>query len=616
MSRVPFVLFSASLLILLGQDNQEPPPPTHAALPLPVTKTYDVGGSNRLEFTFSWKDTGTYGPIDEMYCSHRCRGRVHFLHSSCDASCDDNCTALHQRDEDAIFRADGTSNDDGRYTSLTAVAQAGARFGATTPITDLNYTVFGDLQGVFFDPKTNGSKYKINVKYAHFCAQTCATTTRKILGRIYEVNMAWKFYRETDVDGKMLRTNGPQGTTLFTKILIPEDKFTDVTNENCLCSIVQEDKQTGFVPGTPTTTGTTGGGIPTTGTTGTSGGTGSTGGVTGGSSGGNVDTGGIRLGQNPGGTLINGKNQETIGLDVHCDDMNSGELVCTNPFQQPFWINLQPGTTLDTDEDGIQDVVVIVLVRLQVPVEMQGPDGGTSLAKARLRLACLDMNKKEPTPATKFRIIPSRDPIVARLAKVANNSLVQGPDDQARIWIYTDAASYEQVEKRLIPAPGPGAYIKLLHEAKRAGAPLDASRYDGCFSPALLSAVDAPAKDMAWFASTLAQRDPSAAAQGAKAATAAWAQALTGDVKKETFATAAALVSALCSSGLEEAQKAGLSLLKAAPESARAGLATNNLAAAWRLAWSADAGVSADAKAMLETYNPLGKALYLNNMRR
>src|SRR5687767_12348198 len=106
---------------LVGMQGTQDRAPTHAPLPGPVNKTYALDGSNRLDFTIRLVDTGTEAalPFDGFECANNCRGRVHYLHSTCDTSCDAACLRLHQGAVDPEVPARGVP-----YNSMSALAAA------------------------------------------------------------------------------------------------------------------------------------------------------------------------------------------------------------------------------------------------------------------------------------------------------------------------------------------------------------------------------------------------------------------------------------------------------------------------------------------------------------
>ena len=261
MTRASLLACAVPPLLIFGSGVSQDPP-THGAMPLPITKTYDVGGVNRLEFSVTWTDTGGEEDLDagEIVCRNYCNGQKHFAHSTCDTSCDSTCRGLHQRTLDPEWRFIDREPGFREHNSMIDIANAGARFGADVPEASVTYTVATDIQSAFIDPTTKTSKYRLQANFRHFNDKPCAGTIRNMKGRVYDVSVQWKLYRDVDVDGKMIRTNGPSGTTPFGQVLIPENKFTDFHRESCRCNIITEDKEHGLVPGG---SGSTGGGTPT-----------------------------------------------------------------------------------------------------------------------------------------------------------------------------------------------------------------------------------------------------------------------------------------------------------------------------------------------------------------
>ncbi|MFM9873678.1 MAG: hypothetical protein ACKVQS_09475 [Fimbriimonadaceae bacterium] len=86
-----------------------------------------------------------------------------------------------------------------------------------------------------------------------------------------------------------------------------------------------------------------------------------------------------------------------------------------------------------------------------------------------VRAACTEMSKEEPSPKTKFAIVGANDGNLNRIAEYTANSRFRGPWDQARVWIYTDGATFAEIEKKLNPMISKGTYLFELDRVLKGG---------------------------------------------------------------------------------------------------------------------------------------------------
>ena len=84
---------------------------------------------------------------------------------------------------------------------------------------------------------------------------------------------------------------------------------------------------------------------------------------------------------------------------------------------------------------------------------------GYQAGKVSVRTHCLNINLKEPAEHVKYFPFRPSDPVLPKLAALSAASMLKGPWDQARAWIYTDRAAFAEINKRLIPGVSGGHYI-------------------------------------------------------------------------------------------------------------------------------------------------------------
>lgn len=96
-------------------------------------------------------------------------------------------------------------------------------------------------------------------------------------------------------------------------------------------------------------------------------------------------------------------------------------------------------------------------------------EGGYEAGKVSVRTHCLNINLKEPAEHVRYFPFRPSDPVLPRLAALSAASMLKGPWDQARTWIYTDRAAFSEINKRLIPGVSGGHYINGVFDVVGVG---------------------------------------------------------------------------------------------------------------------------------------------------
>ncbi len=142
-----------------------------------------------------------------------------------------------------------------------------------------------------------------------------------------------------------------------------------------------------------------------------------------------------------------------FGIEFRSDGMTSYQVSCRKGDEMPVGIIIVPGFALDSSDPKVQDLMICGGVKL-------APRSGTITGKGRA--ACLEMKKSEPTMATSFKPVAAPSPELVPLALYHANTRISGPWDQARTWMVTDGASYDQIARLLRPMITPGRFVKEL----------------------------------------------------------------------------------------------------------------------------------------------------------
>lgn len=127
-----------------------------------------------------------------------------------------------------------------------------------------------------------------------------------------------------------------------------------------------------------------------------------------------------------------------------------------------------PAGTLLVPDDSSTQVMMVMEDYTSSPIF-----AGDGFLLNRVRTTCMQMEKDEPTSATKFAIAAPSDGNLRRLANFTAQSSFRGPWDQVRMWIYSDLATYDQIEKKLSPMVSKGTYLAELDRVLDGGMTLD-----------------------------------------------------------------------------------------------------------------------------------------------
>ncbi|MBL8067758.1 MAG: Plug domain-containing protein [Armatimonadetes bacterium] len=134
-----------------------------------------------------------------------------------------------------------------------------------------------------------------------------------------------------------------------------------------------------------------------------------------------------------------------------------------------------------------------------------------------MRVLCMNMEKKEPAAGVKYYPYRPKDPVISSLANLMDQANFRGPWDQARLWIYTDKATYEQVNERLVNGVGQSAYLMALADVAFAGGLDDKMLKDPKYvKPEFMIGSGAPSYARTWLMETLDAFHPKKAGEWLK----------------------------------------------------------------------------------------------------
>jgi hypothetical protein len=559
-------------------------------------RVVSLDGNHEVVVDLRFVDSGVEGRGDRMFCNRPCRGNVHLLHNLCDFSCDGPCPAGGTHSVEVKPHRLESFSDEVELDAWTAGLRTfGSGIDPVVGACDILNNACQDFHQAV-------AATAITVNRQCWVDKPCSYHAKDVVLRYFTLVADWRLRRTNIIDGKPVHTFGPRGTLSLYEVGIPQRRTTDsgTITPNCGCqgtAITPAENGIGFIGGG---TSQTGGGAAGTG---------------GGTTPRRPQTGEFNdeprvpeqappvqvTPKDPNAVRENPNGQ--IGFLPQCQNMNVAYMAGTNPFKTDLTVRMRPGTVFDTDEDGIQDVILVMAymwVLRGVDEPQRGPNVLEQAAQKPLQIMCLDMSKREPNPNVKYRLLPNPDPMLVRIASMVNPITV-GVQDQARIWVYTDGATYAQIAEKLIPPPDRGQYVKAVHDLKAAGADLRQDKFNGCFDPANLNAPTDRRTAVKWYVEELLRRNPQGFFQWAESR-ADFSEALAADKKGESYAHIGRIARVLYLTFDPRAQQAALLMLKnRVPASARERLAKENLKPVFSLASSPDkavAGLAGEVAAM------------------
>jgi hypothetical protein len=134
------------------------------------------------------------------------------------------------------------------------------------------------------------------------------------------------------------------------------------------------------------------------------------------------------------------------------------------------------------------------------------PEGTGTLTFETL---CTDIGKRQPRPGDHFKPAEEQDQALRRFSIIANWENVHGPWDQARVWIYRNHATLDQINHRVVLGTPPGRYVQCLYECEReAMIDLSGDEYKKLFEPAHALDPFGNRKSTLWFIQKLDALNP------------------------------------------------------------------------------------------------------------
>jgi hypothetical protein len=580
-------------------------PPSHEPIPAPKAFTWDLDGHHIVEFTW---ELGPEEPMEGYYpdtCNNECRGKKHFLHEQCDTSCDRTCSELHRATIKPYLYLDHSEflDQPDRFDKVFGRELSKVGVGKKYPWDQVAWGMIEQIR----KPVENDPKLAVDVKWNHWVKGPCEHALRCHVAYSTKVTLIWEVFRyDTAPDGRQVKVSGGKHRTPLGSFSIPQDGVAEEYHTiYCQCSIVNEDTthtqeppEEKAVPPAPQTPGE------------------------------EKRTGAVIQENSSGTAVCDSQTLEKFKFNVVCQDMNECTVSCTNPTTEQQTFIVCPGTFFLSSDPAYQNMVCTSAIRLVVPPGMSvcqpvefrraGPFALDELPEVsgKGRLLCMNVELREPRPEVAYRIAGSAGRSICALAKYTYGSSIKGTQDQVRMWIATDGATFDKCISVLFPKPREGLYADCLYQAHHI-ARLNSQdpKFANCFDPKLVVGAAKP-QTTAWLVPELVRRSPDKLAAWVTSNSAAFAPLFSEANTRLGIPHAGRLAAELCRSVDPRVRKAGIDfLLKAVPEASRAAVAdAGGLNGAGQLLLTGSAEEAKLALDVFEAYRQPASAFYLRNL--
>lgn len=408
------------------------------------------------------------------WCDDECKGNKHKEHSECDDSCDIACSTKHQ----VKLQGYVVTLRDNMDAMTQASAQKARGIGMPGGPSNWSSATSKALKGL--EAAAKADKLEFVAGHANY---HCSMTDRIYGYTVEDVQVRGEFWKVGYYMAGGVRTpinqmvDSHEGTVM-TVHKTTRNVIEHTVLEKCLCfeptkPLPPPEKKTGRVP----------------------------------------TYSGLGWRQPDGSVVIPDPKKVKVGC--YGKNLTQAEIRIENTSGQAYEVSIQPGTKLIPNEGSTQimtclgnqtaTVAAAGVTTLWVSLQPQPSFLNLSLP---INVACTEMAKKEPSEKTVFKIVAPDDPVLSRIASIEDRGFMQASIAQGRIWIYTDSATREQINKKLLPGLTDGMYLNSLYGLFKAGVDLNQPKYKSVLDPTLLAAPTASKDATYWYADFLRSADP------------------------------------------------------------------------------------------------------------
>lgn len=226
------------------------------------------------------------------------------------------------------------------------------------------------------------------------------------------------------------------------------------------------------------------------------------------------------------------------GLTWTANGMSSigGAGVVDNGVRTGFYI--PPGSMVSDwgDSADYQDLTLISpLNQYFEPMSPRFGPYAEPIGDNPIQTACTELHKRPPD-GRRMKFGPVTDPMLQQIALLSRNDVIRGLYDQVRVWIYTDHATKEEINRVLFPRTTSSGYVRALYDDFRVGAlDLRKPEFKRLFEPSLLDCFTAPAAAQKWLVLRLAHLDRKGLVAALEGSGAKIAGAIRSDIEVRGF---------------------------------------------------------------------------------
>lgn len=519
------MLLALLLSTEIGRQDQVPATPV-TELPRPYVMP--LGDNAFADVKFEIKRGVQFASFE---CRSTCLGQKHLTHSQCDGSCDAPCEYRHQKEVRSFLSPNTwrTPELDGALGTFGLNRQAGAGLMA-------------NLRSKMERAVGNPRQYVVPILDRHW-SQPCSAVSKVVReARVTYMANITLLRNTVRPDGTTAVVTGPKCSVEVGTLIAPVDFLPSTVQVACECEIVSESyldedcEEFGGVFIDP-------------------------------------DMGDGKEEQQ----YCNSALQQQFGLTCTVESMTECTFTATNPTTKPVEICVYAGTRLESGDDAYQDMGTCAVARLTLEAALAGP-ALPSTKSVKVRVACLEMGKREPSATVKFKIGRALPDGLRRLARFGEKERFKTVLDQMRTWIVTDQAALAEMQKYLIfPKPSAGQYLRAIETVSSVGGyDLAEPAFRKCLDAKLIGGAPSSAEAVQKFVELLETVDSAGLARAA-GQSANFAELWSDGAKSYGPQHAAHVARALADSESNTVRQAAVQfLMQTVPTEGRAAVATEN----------------------------------------
>ena len=264
--------------------------------------------------------------------------------------------------------------------------------------------------------------------------------------------------------------------------------------------------------------------------------------------------------------------EEQIDFEAIGQSLNEAIIRANNKLAEDIRCTFPAGFELVPADSGTQVMTCTESTTVTLPAKSSAilyisirprPSFLPETVETKLKVACTQIDKSMPTSSTKFKMRATEDQRLKRVIdQPSGSSFFANTVTQARVWIYKDGSTREQINKVMIPGVTEGMYLNALFGIAKSGVDLTTPKYRKCLDPKLLNSPTASKESTLWFYRELEYMDPKSSEKLRNQALGECRRILGGAPERIDIRHVAHLALAMSDSEDKSTRDAGLSVLE------------------------------------------------------